>query len=100
MNDSQYINSNLSGLTISNTELKNASFKNSNVENLKISNSKLANIEFDQNTIFSSDITNEIFISTSLEPTENFLDYLNRVIKNQLIKHFGFESDNRYSKFY
>ena len=57
-------------------------------------------MEFDQNTVFSSDITNEIFISTSLEPAELFLDYLNRVMKNQLIKHFGFTKDNPFSNFY
>jgi uncharacterized protein YjbI with pentapeptide repeats len=97
---SQFIDSNLDGLHIVDAELNNASFKNSNVKNLKFNDSVLNNIIFDENTIFSSDIRNEIFLSTSFEPLINSFNYLDRVFKNQLIKHLGFVDDNPLSNFY
>ena len=55
---------------------------------------------FDENTIFSSDIRNDIFLTTSFEPITNYFNYLDRVFKNQLVKHLGFIDDNPFSKFY
>ena len=50
--------------------------------------------------IFSSDISNEIFLTTSFEPVTDYFNYLHRVFKNQLVKHLGFVVDNSLSKFY
>jgi hypothetical protein len=77
-----------------------ASFKNSNVNDLKFIDSVLIDIRFDENTIFSSDISNEIFLTTSFEPVTDYFNYLHRVFKNQLVKHLGFVVDNSLSKFY
>ena len=81
-------------------ELNNALFKNSNVKNLKFNDSVLNNIIFDKNTIFSSNIRNEVFLETTFQPLINSFDYVKRVLENQLIKHLGFVDDNPLSKFY
>ena len=81
-------------------ELNNASFKNSNVKNLKFNDSVLNNIIFDKNTIFSSNIRNEVFLETTFEPLINSFDYVKQILKNQLIKYLGFVDVNLFSKFY
>ena len=90
----------MDGLHIQDIELKSASFKNSNVKNLKFKDSLLTNIIFEEKTIFSSDISNEIFLTTSFEQVTDYFDYVDRVFKNQLVKHLGFVVDNPLSKFY
>ena len=97
---SQFIDYNLDELHIVDAELNNASFKNSNVKNLKFNDSVLNNIIFDENTIFSSNIRNEVFLKTTFEPLINSFDYVKRILKNQLIKYLGFVDGNLFSKFY
>ena len=81
-------------------ELNNALFKNSNVKNLKFNDSVLNNIIFDKNTIFSSNIRNEVFLETTFQPLINSFDYVKQILKNQLIKYLGFVDVNLFSKFY
>jgi hypothetical protein len=45
------------------------------------------------------DLRYQIYLTNSLEPIENFADYLDRVFKNQLTEHFGIV-DNPFTKFY
>ena len=35
-----------------------------------------------------------------MEPIQNFSEYVDRVIKNQLVKRFGFAEDNPFTKFF
>ena len=99
LDQSKFINSNLNGLSISHSQLRSASFENSDVENLKIDNSLLHHLTFDKNSKMSDDLRYQIYLTNSLEPIENFVDYLDRVFKNQLTKRFGFV-DNPFTKFY
>tara|TARA_B110000881_G_C18498923_1_gene475785 strand:+ start:611 stop:874 length:264 start_codon:yes stop_codon:yes gene_type:complete len=87
-------------LHIVDAELNNALFKNSNVKNLKFNDSVLNNIIFDKNTIFSSNIRNEVFLETTFQPLINSFDYVKQILKNQLIKYLGFVDVNLFSKFY
>jgi len=45
-------------------------------------------------------LRSEIIFRDSVKPIVEYNDYLSRVFKNQLIKHFGFDPDNPYTKFY
>jgi hypothetical protein len=58
----------------------------------------LRKITFDKNSNVSDDLRYQIYLITSIEPIENFVDYLNRVYKHQLTKYFGL-SDNPDTKF-
>ena len=80
-------------------ELQDISFENSDVEKLKIKNGLLRQITFDENSNISDDLRYQIYLTNSLEPIENFADYLDRVFKNQLAKYFGIV-DNPFTKFY
>ena len=87
-------------MSINNAEFAKTIFKNSNLNNLEIKNSILNDITFDEGTIISEELKYQIYIDTSLQPIENYLNYFNRVIKNQLIERFGFTDENPLSNFY
>ena len=53
-------------------------------------------ITFDENSNIPDDLRYQIYLTNSLEPIENFADYLNRVFKNQLAKHFGINRQSIY----
>ena len=44
------------------------------------------------------DLRNQINYQNTIEPIENFADYLDRIYKNQITEHFGFV-DNPSTKF-
>ena len=54
----------------------------------------------DDSTIIPEELEYEIYLQTTLQPVEEYVDYINRVIKNQLIDRFGFPDESPYSNFY
>ena len=100
LNQANFINSDLNGMIIQNIDISNAVFKNSNLENLKIKNGVLDDVVIDKNSVASDELKTQIYLDTTLQPMEEYIDYINRVIKNQLIEKFGFPSENPLSDFY
>ena len=100
VNVAKFINSDLNGMLIQNSDFTETYFENSNLNSLEIKDSTLDNITFDEKTIISEDLKSEIYLQTSLQPIEDYMDYLNRVIKNQLITYFGSIDENPLSNFY
>jgi hypothetical protein len=87
-------------MLIQNSDFTKTYFENSNLNALEIKDSTLDNITFDEKTIISEDLKSKIYLQTSLQPMEDYMDYLNRFIKNQLITYFGFIDENPLSNFY
>ena len=87
-------------MSIHNVELANSHFENSNLYDLKIKNGVLDNIVFDESSVVPEELKYQIYSQTMLQPTEEFVDYINRVINNQLIEKLGFPDENPLSKFY
>ncbi len=97
--DSKFINSNLNGLVMSIVNAHRVSFGNSDIGDLKMIDSKINSIIFDENSNLSDYLRYQIFWATSIEPITDNLDYVKRVIDNQLIKRFGI-IDNPFTEFY
>ena len=74
-------------------------FTNSDAAGLEINNSLVQKISFDETSILSDNVNLQISVATTLEPITSYLDYIDRIIKNQLIERLGI-IDNPLSEFY
>ena len=78
----------LSDIKIENSDMQRVQFNNSDVEDMEINNTLVQNVSFDKNSKVSNITQYQVSIATSLEPVTSYIDYIDRVIQNQLVERF------------